>query len=196
MGSISAAGDKILYSGSFFGSGGVSGSGPIAGGVAVDAAGNAYFAGGVGNSNLPTTPGAFSSLEGGGFVTKVNPTGTGFVYSTFVPSFVYGIAIDSEGNAYLAGYFPISRASELPNGYVAKLNPTGSAILWTNDFGQQASTAKSIAVDPSGNVWVTGTAYFSTLPNQGWSTGTEFLVGLNASGSQRTYSALYPYGTV
>src|SRR5207247_6974531 len=57
-------------------------------GIAVDAAGNAYVVGGTQSTNFPTTPGAFQTTYGGGdfdaFVTKVNPTGSGLVYSTYL----------------------------------------------------------------------------------------------------------------
>jgi hypothetical protein len=63
------------------------------GGLAVDGAGNAYVAGRTYSSNFPVTAGAFqTSLNRGvfcnecedGFVTKLNPAGTGLVYSTFL----------------------------------------------------------------------------------------------------------------
>jgi uncharacterized protein (TIGR03437 family) len=44
-------------------------------------------------------------------------------------------------------------------------------------------------------VWVSGTS--SSFPNaNGWTNGTDFLAGLNSTGSKLTYSALYPNGTV
>ena len=56
---------------------------------------------------------------------------------------------------------------------------------------------QSISVDGNGDVWAVGSTESSTFPNSnGWTIGTEFLIGLNAAGSQLTYSALYPSGTV
>ena len=55
-------------------------------GIAVDAAGNAYVTGRTVSSNFPTT-GAYQTTSGGGqdaFVTKLNPLGTGLLYSTYL----------------------------------------------------------------------------------------------------------------
>jgi uncharacterized protein (TIGR03437 family) len=63
----------------------------------------------------------------------------------------------------------------------------------------------SIALDAAGDVWITGTVQtfqgatgeYANFPNaNGWLTGPEFLAELNAAGSQLTYSALYPIGTI
>jgi hypothetical protein len=56
-------------------------------GIAVDSAGNAYVTGSTFSSNFPTTAGAFQrAFRGGGavFVSKLNPSGTALVYSTYV----------------------------------------------------------------------------------------------------------------
>jgi uncharacterized protein (TIGR03437 family) len=46
-------------------------------------------------------------------------------------------------------------------------------------------------------VWATGMTTSTTFPNaNGWTAGIDFLVGVNASGSQLVYSALYPSLTV
>jgi uncharacterized protein (TIGR03437 family) len=225
---ISAAGDKILYSGaialttpcspadSSCISSGIEWEGV---GIAVDAAGNAYVAGNGGSAtNLPTTAGVLSPSGIGAFVAKVHAGGTGIGYLTYLGSgqigyspyltsenTLYAIAVDAAGNAYLAGQtidpnFPATPGSLQPtflpnifNGFLAKLKPDGSAMIWATYF--QAS--QSIAVDASGNLWATGANAASTFPNSnGWSTGPEFLAEVNATGSQMTYSALYPNGTV
>ena len=60
----------------------------LATGIAVDAAGNAYVTGYTDSTDFPTTAGAFQTTYGGGdydaFVTKLNPTGTALVYSTYL----------------------------------------------------------------------------------------------------------------
>jgi len=228
--SISAAGDKILYSGaiamaqpctsSCIGLGGNEWTGV---GIAVDAAGNAYIAGNDPSfTNLPTTPGVLTPNGIGAFVAKVNAGGTGLGYLTYIgsgqvggPPFgaventVYAIAVDAAGNAYLTGrtfdpsfpatpgsYQPVSLFPNQTSGFIAKLNPTGSAIVWATYFGE-AGLQASLALDASGNIWVTSTTPSSTFPNaNGWSTGPEYVAELNATGSKVTYSALYPTGTV
>ena len=71
----------------------------------MDISGNAYVTGRT-QGNFPTTPGAFQTTGGEGpFVTKLNPTGTSLVYSTFLGGGVSGrgIAVDNSGNAYVKG---------------------------------------------------------------------------------------------
>jgi uncharacterized protein (TIGR03437 family) len=68
---------------------------------------------------------------------------------------------------------------------------------WTNTLGSQTVAISSLAVDAAGRVWATGTTESPTFPNaNGWTTGTDFLVGVSASGSQLIYSALYPSSTI
>jgi hypothetical protein len=88
-------------------------------GIVVDSSGDAYVTGSTNSPNFPTTNGAFQTTFGGpqstccfsffgdAFVTKINSTGTALVYSTFVGGSGadggFGIALDSSGNAYIAG---------------------------------------------------------------------------------------------
>src|SRR3989475_4382590 len=118
--------------------------------IAVDPSGNAYVTGETLSSNFPTIAGAFdTSFNGGGvfgdaFVTKVNPTGSGLVYSTYLGGIGddqgLGIAVDGSGNAYVTGRtrstdFPVTRgAFQTSYGggddrrFVFQLNSTGSAL--------------------------------------------------------------------
>jgi uncharacterized protein (TIGR03437 family) len=121
---ISAAGDKVLYSGRISGhEKGCTGSSCFLGSrftmgsaIAVDAAGNAYLAGNTDTFDLPTTTGALLGLGTGAFVAKVNAAGTALVYLTYLglaasplgvdtlaANSVTGIAADAAGNAYLTG---------------------------------------------------------------------------------------------
>src|SRR5215831_15815525 len=150
--------------------------------IAVDASGNAYILGGTssaGASPFPTTPGAFQTTHGGGtadcFVTKLNSTGTALIYSTYLGGGDNdngdGIAIDNAGNAYIAGSafssvglpFPTTPGVFQPtppgggDAFVTKLNPAGSALVFSTFLGggsQDAATG--VAVDTTGNVYVTG----------------------------------------
>jgi hypothetical protein len=78
--------------------------------VAVDAARNLYVTGSTSSTDFPTTAGAFDTTENGAFdvfVTKLNPTGSALVYSTFLGGSGFdsagGLAVDAAGNAYVSG---------------------------------------------------------------------------------------------
>lgn len=150
-------------------------------GIAVDSSGNAYVTGWTDSSDFPTANAYDKSFKGDrdAFVTKFNADGDALSYSTYLGGVSYdegyGIAVDSSGNAYVTGYtqspdFPIVQAYDNSyNGYqdvfVTKINPTGDALVYstylggsTNDFGT------GIAVDSSGNAYVTGHTDSSDFP--------------------------------
>jgi photosystem II stability/assembly factor-like uncharacterized protein len=125
---LSPAGDALIYSTYLGGA-----FSDLASAIAVDAAGNAYVTGGTDSSDFPTTAGAFQSSPPGGnsptggdaFVTKLNPAGSGLVYSTYLgggpgevvagADLATGIAVDRSGSAYVTGTtfspsFPTRRA--------------------------------------------------------------------------------------
>lgn len=151
-------------------------------GLAVDSAGNAYVTGYTDSAGFPTTTGSYDvacgtdgNCNGGGeynrdvFVTKINPTGTALVYSTFIggrnnetPS---QIIVDAAGNAYVAGTTSSPDFPATPGGYggnatgffVVKLNPSGSApvftVRWTHILSYESPR---IAVDKAGAVYIAG----------------------------------------
>jgi uncharacterized protein (TIGR03437 family) len=190
LAAISAAGDRILYSGAIF-----AGPIPISGGdlinttgvgVATDGAGNAYFAFNVGATiNVPF---GFT-----GYVTKVDPTGKSIYYAN-LPGYASALAVDAAGDAYVGIIYSYGMNAPIQVS-ISKLDPT-SNVVWTNNLGSLANAVNSLAVDPSGKAWATGSTLSAVFPNaQGWSTGTDFVVGLNATGST-SFSQLYPTGTV
>jgi hypothetical protein len=106
---INATGSALVYSTYLGGAGGEVGHG-----IAVDSAGNAYVTGGSGSNNTFPTANAIQCARAGGsdvFVTKINAAGNAFVYSTYIGGsgssgaieLGRGIAVDSSGNAYVAG---------------------------------------------------------------------------------------------
>src|SRR5437773_1769557 len=145
-------------------------------GIAVDVVGNAYVTGFTGSSDFPTTVGAFQPAIAGifdVFVTKVNPTGTALVYSTYLGGSDddkgKGIAVDTQGNAYVTGStsstdFPTTAAAfQTTSGgggvdaFVAKLDATGTSLLYSTFLaGSGGGFANGIAVDAVGNAYVTG----------------------------------------
>ena len=172
------------------------GSGGDAGNaIAVDSAGNVYVAGRTASIDFPVTPGAFQTTNHVGkgstaFVTKLNPTGTTLVYSTYLSGSggetANAIAVDTAGNAYVAGQtyssdFPVTpgafqttnraAANDTSNGFVTKLNPSGAALVYSTYLGGSGfqvqypgDVANAIAVDAAGNVYVAGQTHSSDFP--------------------------------
>src|SRR5438477_122764 len=99
---LNPAGSALVYS-TYLGGSGIDSTGDIA----VDAGGNAYVAGSTTSLNFPSTPGAFQAVPGSGssngFVTKLDPTGSSLVYSTFLGEGCAGLALDTQGNVYVTG---------------------------------------------------------------------------------------------
>ncbi len=187
-------------------------------GIAVDSSGNAYITGQTTSGNFPTTQGAFDrSLNIGtaegtdAFVTKLNPSGSGLVFSTFLGGTNFddgiGIAIDGARNVYVTGEtgstnFPLSTAAfdRTPNGvldaFVTKLNPAGSALVFSTLLGgSEVEFGTRVAADASGNTYVTGTTRSPNFPTTaGAFDRTQngefdaFVTKLNANGSALTFS--------
>jgi hypothetical protein len=149
--------------------------------IAVDAAANIYVTGHAAYADFPTTPNAYQTNGySGAFVSKIDPTGTYFVYSTYVGGGIthgYGIVVDSQGNAHIAGStqsgsFPVTpTAYQLThtgfplNAFATKLNSTGTALLYSTFLGgDTADTANEIALDSQGNMYLAGTTQSADFP--------------------------------
>lgn len=142
----------------------------------VDAAGNVFAAGQTENSTFPTTAGAFDTTFNNGsdaFVAKVNPTGTGFVYSTFLgggsADKAFAVKVAASGEAFVAGEtssanlnFPLRNSIQgnLGSIFVARFNSGGSDLVFSSLFG--TGGAKDIALGAAESVFVTGEAHFLT----------------------------------
>src|SRR5207247_109742 len=152
-------------------------------GIAVDAAGNAYVTGFTDSANFPTTPGAIQTNFAGTtdvFVTKVNPSGSGLAYSTYLGGTAadvgYDIVTDAAGNAYVTGYtnstnFPTTAtafqtaSSGSLDVFAAKVNPGGSGLVYSTYLGGGAAEeGYGIAVDAAGNAYVTGYTNSTNFP--------------------------------
>ncbi len=80
--------------------------GDVAYAVTVDGSGNAYIAGATVSSNFPTTTSPLQAQPGPGFVSKLNPSGSALVYSTYFGGYAGGLAADSSGSLYMTGNVP------------------------------------------------------------------------------------------
>jgi hypothetical protein len=180
---LNPAGSALVYS-TYLGASGAGGSA----GIVVDATGNAYVTGRTTSTDFPTTPGAFQTTFGGGdsdaFVTKLDPTGSALVYSTYLGGSGSeggaGIAVDAAGNAYVTGgatstNFPTttgafqttfaSTASYNADAFVTKLDTTGSALVYSTYLGgSDYDGGTGIAVDAAGNAYVTGGTISTNFP--------------------------------
>jgi len=145
--------------------------------IAIDASGNAFVAGGTKSVNFPTKGAYQGALKGGtnAFVLEVNSTGSTLVYSTYLGGtgidVASGLALDKNGNAYVAGSttsmdFP--QKNPLPNetagGFVTELNSSGNALVYSTYLGAGGNDiASAVAVDGSGNAYVTGATRSSSF---------------------------------
>lgn len=159
-------------------------------GIAVDAAGHAHVTGYTDSADFPTINPAQGSIGGDRdiFVARLNPTGSGLDYSTYLGGSRsdngMDIALDATGNVYIVGYsnsssyptgaisYPVVSAFQVSNGslldndaVVTKLSPTGS-IVWSSYLGGTSTDfGFNIALDPSDTVvYVHGTTYSNTFP--------------------------------
>jgi uncharacterized protein (TIGR03437 family) len=215
---LSSGGDVLLYSTFLGGAGDDRGNG-----IAIDAMGSAYVTGSTDSADFPTVK-PIQATRGGGmdaFVAKVNSEGTELAYSTYVggsgSDSGNAVAVDALGNAYVAGStassnFPTTPGAfdrsyaENSDAFAVKLNPAGSALVYATYLGgskggylSEASydSASGIAVDASGNAYLTGQTCsydFPTTPDAfqrylvSWKYNHTFVTQLDASGSGILYS--------
>ena len=182
--------------------------------VAIDSTSKIYVTGFTDSTTFPTTPGVYQTkLTNGGqtaFVAKLDPTKSGaasLVYSTYLSgptgqSDENGIAVDGSGNAYVAGNagadFPTTAGAFLYDGeglgqggvFVTKLNPAASALAYSAYLG--VGTANGIAVDGSGDAYLTGSVGIEDFPTTSGAFQViypnGFATELNAAGTTLVYS--------
>lgn len=209
---LDPTGASLVYSTKFGG-----GSADYCQAIAVDSSDNVYLTGSTDSGDYPTTAGAFDSTHNGSvdvFVTKLNPSGTALVFSTFIGSTENeggsALAVDSSGNVFITGTAFYFNPSNFPttagaydttyNGsddvFVIMLDPSGSSLVYSTFIGANGSDiGKAITLDSSGNAVVYGDTGSGTYPTTAGAFSTThsggfdiFITRLNASGSALTYS--------
>ena len=186
---FNASGSEHVYS-TYFG-----GNLAITTAIAVDTQGYAYIAGYTWPNGIPTTTGAFQTVGAGiypnAFIAKLDPTGSSLVYSTYVGGTAnteaFALAVDSTGNAYVAGQTNSTDFPTTSNGadrtcgtdglcnpsggygtldaFFLELDPTGSNLLYSTYLGgSDVDIARGVALDASGNAYVAGFTFSSDFP--------------------------------
>ncbi len=183
--------------------------------IAVDGSGNAYL---TGETNSLSFNGKAAGPTLNVFVTKLNSTGKAFLYTDIFAATGGGgncsasgtgtcvgnaIAVDSQGNAYVAGSatagFPTVSAFQSTFGggtndaFVLKLNSSGTLVYSTYLGGSGDDTANAVAVDGSGNAYVAGETHSSNFPLKSAFQSTQsgddaFVTKLASTGKSLDYS--------
>jgi uncharacterized repeat protein (TIGR01451 family) len=206
---INPTGSGLLYSTYLGGSSTDRGSG-----VAIDGTGMAYVAGYGASPDFPTED-PFQPTIGGSFdavVAKFDTNASGIsslVWCSYLGGIgddkAFGIAIDNAGNnLYIAGQtssnnFPLLNPAQPSfggsfDGFVARVTTSGTKVYSTYLGGSGDDRATGVAVNSSGEAYVTGFTSSTNFP-----TGTPlqiangggfdaFLTKLNAGGSVLLYS--------
>ncbi|MGI8688364.1 MAG: SBBP repeat-containing protein [Thermomicrobiales bacterium] len=139
-------------------------------GIAVDSQGNAYITGDTNSANFPTKAGPQPTKNGGmdAFVAKLQPNGAGLVYSTFLggggDDEGYGIAVDSQGVAYVTGGtgsadFPLKNSLQpaaTGSVFVTAIQADGAGFVYSTLLG--SGTGEGVVADSQGNAYVVGFA--------------------------------------
>ncbi|HUI80835.1 MAG TPA: SBBP repeat-containing protein [Bryobacteraceae bacterium] len=202
---LNASGNGLIYCTYLGGSGD-----DRAYGIAVDASGDVLVAGSTSSPNFPVHSPLQAKLAGSrnAFVAKLNPAGTGLLYSTYLggngSDMAYGIAVDASGNAYVvgdatSGNFPATgfqvTNKGVQNAFVAKLSGSGSQLLYSTYLGGSSiDHGAAIAVDGSGSVYITGSTFSADFPTaNAWQPSNAggqdaFISKLSADGSALLYS--------
>jgi hypothetical protein len=205
---LNAAGSALAYS-TYLGG---SSSTDYGYSIVVDGSNSAYVAGYTQSNNFPTQN-PFQAARSGGFdafVTKLAASGSTLDYSTYLGGtlndFGYGIAVDSNGNAYVTGEtnstnFPTQSPFQATNAggqdaFVTKFTTAGTALTYSTYLGGSSlDSGRSIAVNSAGSAYVTGETGSTNFPTQSAIQSTNagaqdaFVTQLSVAGAALVYSS-------
>ncbi len=196
--------DPVLSYGTYLGGGGLEDSWDIA----IDNSSNLYITGSTTSLDFPALN-PFQTYSGGSdvFVTKFNCSSAGILYSTYLGGAAeevgYGIAVDSIGSAYVAGFtssvnFPTQNPYQTDQPgtdvFVAKFNSSGNELTYSTYIGGTGDDyGGGVAVDRNGHAYVAGTTWSSDYPTvNAYQTDPRsndaFVTKLSTSGNDLVYS--------
>ncbi len=155
-------------------------AGDVVNGIAVDDVGNSFIVGSTASANFPLVAGSFDTVVQGSdaFVSKLNPSGTAFDYSTVIGGAAgesgSAIALDQNGSAYICGStgsvdFPRTPGclDELYNppseNYVTKIAIDGRSLIYSTFMGGGGGQ-QAIGVDDLGVAYIVGIINDSASP--------------------------------
>jgi RHS repeat-associated protein len=183
-------------------------------GIQVDASGHAFVLGSTLSSNFPVTGGSYKTVYPGtafiqsNFVVELNTSGSAEVYGTYIGQITppsggivgMGIALDSSGNAYIAGAtagsYPTTVGSfggAASGLYLTKLNSAGTGLSYSGVLSGGSATA--VALDSSNDAFLTGSSTGSLSVTTGafqtsYGGNTDaFVVEINPAGNTVTYAS-------
>lgn len=190
MAKLDSGGDSLLYCTYLGGSQTDTGTS-----IAVDSTGDAYATGLTQSTDLPVTGFVLQAASGGGydaFVAELNPTGTAWQYLTYLggqrDDYGYGIALDSSGDAFVAGYtlsnnLTVTGAVQpsLAGNQHVLYKTAASGKSWSASDTGLPATPSVIAVDPASDThWIAATSeglYQSTNGGADWQATSDFVGG-------------------
>jgi hypothetical protein len=180
-------------------------------GLALDPSGNLWETGYTESNDFPLQNPIQNTYQGGtsdAFVAELKADGSRLLFGTYLGGsnndIGYGIAIDSVGNAYIAGStqsanFPLMNPLEstlmaTSAAFVTKVTVAGQ-LVYSSYLGETSNAGgAAIAVDDSQDMWVTGTAgpgFPLVNPIQSTGINSSFISELNAAGSGLLYSTYF-----